>query len=461
MPTILRCTTSFLLLITLYNPLSAQIMLDVTEVDTATVIHGLDVPWEVQWGNDNHLWVTERYGRVSRIHPETGVQTVILDISASVYQQGEAGLLGMALHPDFGTTPQVFLVYTYVDGGVKEKLERYDYDGSQLVNPTVLLDNIPGNSTHNGSRLLVLPDNTLLMTTGDAQNQASAQNLNSLSGKTLRLHFDGSVPTDNPIAGSLVWSWGHRNAQGLLIAPNGKIYSAEHGPTTDDELNLLEKGGNFGWPNVHGYCDNPNETQFCNDSNVVEPLQNWTPTIAVSDISWYDHPSIPEFNGSILLTVLKDKKLVKLELDANGTAVVGQKDYFNNIWGRLRDICVGPDGTIYLATNGADWSNSDPFTHSIIAIKNTNHPTGDQDKHHPFSIKAWPNPGNNILHLTIPAQFHQGEISLHDTTGRELLRQKINQTNMNIPVEDLPSGIIQVIVRNGNAIKTTKVILAH
>src|SRR5207253_7798708 len=137
--------------------------------------------------------------------------------------------------PDFPATSEVFLVYTYgILSDIKERLVKYTYQNGQLGNPIVLLDSIKGNVGHCGSRLLFLPDKTLLMTTGEAHNGPLAQDLNSRNGKILRLNTNGSVPADNPIPNSYVYTWGHRNPQGLTLGPNGIVYSSEHGPTNDD-----------------------------------------------------------------------------------------------------------------------------------------------------------------------------------------------------------------------------------
>jgi glucose/arabinose dehydrogenase len=180
-------------------------------------------------------------------------------------------------------------------GNIKERIVRYEYSDGQLTDEFILLDNIQGNTTHDGCRMIILPDQTLLFSTGDAQNQPAAQNLEHLSGKFLRLHLDGSIPDDNPFPANPVYSLGHRNAQGLYLASNGIIYSSEHGPSTDDELNIIEPGRNYGWPDVHGFCDLPAEITFCDENNVKEPLEAWTPTIATSDIVYYDHDAIPEW----------------------------------------------------------------------------------------------------------------------------------------------------------------------
>src|SRR5690606_13055391 len=155
--------------------------------------------------------------------------------------------------------------------------------------PYIIFDNIDGANNHNGSRLVISPDKKLIFTTGDAAITSTAQNLNSVNGKTLRINLDGTIPGDNPIQGNPVWTWGHRNPQGLVYSPDSTIlYSSEHGPSSDDEINIIVKGRNYGWPNVHGFCDNSNETAFCSDSNVVEPITAWTPTLAVAGIDFYN-----------------------------------------------------------------------------------------------------------------------------------------------------------------------------
>ena len=392
-----------LILITLISmQLAAQIQVGSTTLEEREVINGLDVPWEIKWGPDNFLWVTEREGIVSRIDVETGEKHIILDIQNDIWDSNEAGLLGMEIHPEFNNgSPYIFLAYTYVSNGAKEKIVYYEYDfvSDQLVNEVVLLDGLDGNSTHVGCRLMALDDLTMFITTGDAQNWNASQDIDELTGKTLRMSInmtDGTVGqslSDNPISGSLVWSWGHRNAQGLAMSPDGTIYSSEHGPSNDDELNILNKGANYGWPNVQGYCDNQwvdygyanalnnnySEIDYCEDNNIIDAIwSSGSSTIAPSDILWYDHPSIPEFQNTLLMTVLKDKMLVRFELTEDGQSMESYTEFFNNEWGRLRDICVSPDGKIYLATNGYSWPSQGP--NEIIELSNPNFDYTDLNK---------------------------------------------------------------------------------
>ncbi len=424
--------------------------LDSTVLTSRVVKDSLDIPWEILWGPDDHIWMTERFGRVSRLNPETGEHDVLLDLSADVYERSEAGMLGMVLHPDFENTPHVFIAYTYLAGSsILERLVKFDYDGKTLIPIDTLVENIVGNTTHIGCRLLILPDNTLLMTTGDAQKQNLPQDMNSLSGKVLRMNLDGTIPSDNPSSNSYVWSYGHRNAQGLWLAPNGILYSSEHGPTTDDELNIIKKDRNYGWPTVAGFCDSPPEEAFCDENNVVEPLAAWTPTIAPSDIIWYGHRAIPEFRNKLLMTVLKDKSVIAFGFNEAGDSVVSETKYFKNELTRLRDICVSPDGKIYLATSGNAWSNNNPFTHKIIELSNEDYNASVRD-YLSSIINIGPNPIQigESLNVRI-SNGGTGRFVLSDLVGKIISEQTVNgNSSLNIPAKE---GVFiwTVILENG------------
>lgn len=322
------------------------------EIKTRIVSSGLSHPWELVYGPDQHLWVTERSGKISRVNPQTGAVTLLHTIS-EVVSNGEGGLLGMVLHPQFDTNPWVYVVYDY-GSSYKGKVVRFNYSGGTLNSPEVILDQIPAASIHNGSRLLITSDRKLLITTGDANVTSNAQNNNSLPGKILRLNLDGSIPADNPISNNPLWSLGHRNPQGLVEA-NGKIYASEHGPNNDDEVNLIMKGRNYGWPNVEGFCDKDSEKAFCASNNVVEPLKVWTPTIATCGLTYYNSDLIPQWKNSLLMVSLKATKLTQLKLNETGDQIASSTDFFVNNFGRLRAICQSPDGKIYIASgNGSN-----------------------------------------------------------------------------------------------------------
>lgn len=323
------------------------------ELKTEILTQSLTLPWEILYGPDNFIWLTERSGKISRLNPQNGVVALLHTIS-EVTSIGEGGLLGMVLHPQFSANPYVYVIYDYGSGNnYKGKVVRFTFNNGTLNSPTVLLDQIPASTIHNGSRLLITPDQKLLITTGDASASAQAQNKNSLSGKILRINLDGTIPADNPIANNPLWTYGHRNPQGLVFA-NDKLYSSEHGPDNDDEINLIQKGRNYGWPNVEGFCDKDGEKNFCAINDVAEPLIAWTPTIAPSGLTYYNSDYIPQWKNSLLLAMLKGSKLVQLQLDATGTKVTGSKDLFTT-FGRIRAVCQSPEGKVYIATsNGSN-----------------------------------------------------------------------------------------------------------
>lgn len=324
-----------------------------TEITTRIVKQDLQHVWEMIWGPDDHIWFTEREGKLSKMNPTSG--TIVFSSTINeVVSSGEGGLLGMALHPDFLNNGFLYVVYNYNSpNGYKEKMVRYTFSNNSITNPTSIIDNIAASSIHNGSRIRIVNESTgvkIYFTTGDASNAATAQDVNSRSGKVLRLNADGSIPADNPIGGNPLWSYGHRNPQGLVFV-NNKLYESEHGPNIEDEVNIIEKGRNYGWPTVNGPCDG-GETSFCITNNIKEPI--WSSgdnTIAVCGIDYYNNDKIPEWRNSILMTTLKDASLRQLKLSTDGNSVASTSIYFKSDHGRLRDICISPSGNVYICTS--------------------------------------------------------------------------------------------------------------
>jgi glucose/arabinose dehydrogenase len=326
----------------------------------ATLVSGLDTPWDLAWGPDNMIWMSERGGRVSLVDPSSGQRTTIATLA--VREAGEGGLMGIALHPDFARTPFLYAMHTYAggDGGTLNRLVRLRWNGTALVDQQTLLDGIPGAGIHNGSRIAVGPDRMLYVSTGDAGNSGLAQNRESLAGKILRLDLDGRPASRNPF-GTAVWSYGHRNPQGLVFHPHtGALYSSEQGPGDNDEVNLIRRGGNHGWPNVHGRCDDDsgNEREFCRANEVVEPLVAWTPTIATCGTDLYLSDAIPGWRGSLLVTALRGSALHRLTLSADGARVTERAVLLSGDFGRLRDVLVAPNGDVYVATSNRDGRGS-------------------------------------------------------------------------------------------------------
>jgi glucose/arabinose dehydrogenase len=341
------------------------------ELAADVVATGLDTVWELAWGPDGFIWMTERGGRVSRVNPQTGAVSVVGQIAVS--EIGEGGLMGLALHPDFAMQPWVYLAHTYnASGGVRNRVVRSRFDGTTLGTPEVLLADIPGSSIHNGARLAVGPDRLLYVTTGDASDASIAQNRDALAGKVLRLTLDGQPAPGNPF-GTRIYSYGHRNPQGMVFATDGSLYVTEHGPSDNDEVNRIEIGRNYGWPNVHGRCDGDigaGELSFCSANNVAEPMAIWTPTIAPAGVAYYDHTLISAFRRSLIFATLKDATLYRLALSTNGRTVESTETLFVREFGRLRAVLVSPDGSIYLGTSNRDGRGTPmPTDDRIIRIR--------------------------------------------------------------------------------------------
>jgi glucose/arabinose dehydrogenase len=242
----------------------------------------------------------------------------------------------------------------------RNKLVRMRWNGTALGAPQTLLDGLPGGGIHNGSRIAVGPDRMLYVTTGDAGNGDVAQDLRSLGGKVLRLTLEGRSAPGNPF-NSAVWSYGHRNGQGLVFHPaTGVLYETEHGPSDNDEVNIIRRGGNYGWPTVHGFCDDDigSERAFCRAHDVIEPLAAWTPTIAITGADFYKSDRIPGWRGSLLATSLKGETLFRFTLSPDGTKIVAREPLLATRYGRLRDVLVAPNGDIYIATSNRDGRGS-------------------------------------------------------------------------------------------------------
>lgn len=427
-----------------FSTLKAQFTIGNTSIDTLIIASNLATPWELKYSQDSSLWFTERVGKVSRIDLRTKRRKVVLDYQNIVEQIGESGMLGMELL--FTTAvPKVFLVYTYrtPSNAFFERVSSFIYDSNldTLINEQVLLDSIPANNIHNGSRLFI-QNNFLYITTGDAANVNLSQDLTSLAGKVLRIHLNGSIPSTNPIQGSAIYSWGHRNAQGLEFA-NNKLYSAEHGPSTNDEINLLQKGKNYGWPNVEGFCNLTQEQQFCIDSNVVEPIQAWSPTIAPSDLVYYNHPAIPEWQNHLILTTLKNQRIYALQLNQSFDSVIAITQHFQNQWGRLRDIATNQYGELFIATNGS--------SNQIIKLYNPLFTSIKTPDNKATKISIYPNPTKDKVFFELNSKKLE-KINLFELSGK-LVKQIPVLTNYHFfSLKGLPKGLylLQLQFRDGN-----------
>lgn len=438
------------------------LMAQIPNLHERVVTTGLDTPWEILWGPDSMIWVTERKGMISKVDPVSGQKTQLLTIN-DVTEISESGLMGMVLHPDFPDTPYVYVAYNYQKSlDIELRIVRYEYQTNTLINQFVLIENIEGNGNHNGCRLYITADRKLLVTTGDAQDKNLPQDFNSLSGKLLRMNLDGSVPADNPWPGKYFISTGHRNAQGLVISPDGTIYISEHGPSNDDELSIIYPKRNYGWPDVEGYCDTPSEIAFCNDSNVVEPIMAWTPTLAVCGLDYYGDTLIPEWTHSLLMATLKADRLVHMKLNAAGDSITAINYLYHNTYGRLRDLCISPEGKVYIATSNKDGRANDGFPHQdddrIIELSKFGVGIPELDAN---TIRIFPNPSSGQLNIELPYRA-DWQVKLMDMAGNNLQGFTIENWNRASWLSGgLPDGIYVVQVSNQNTSFSQLVIIVH
>ncbi|HEX9664208.1 MAG TPA: PQQ-dependent sugar dehydrogenase [Patescibacteria group bacterium] len=300
----------------------------------ANLATNLEIPWALDFLPDGKILFTERPGRVRLIDPPTGLSPEPILTIAEVAHQGEGGLLGLTVHPNFSQNQFVYVYYTYLnDGQLNNKVVRFQFINDALVNPTVIIENIPGGGNHDGGRIKFGPDGMLYITTGDAGISRLAQEVDSTAGKILRLNDDGSIPADNPFQNSPVYSYGHRNPQGLAWDSQGRLWATEHGSQARDEVNLIEPGKNYGWPNITGDQTAPGFVSPVIDSGAV----TWAPGGAVfaGDIMYY--------------TGLRGQSLYRFKLKSAGPEIL-----FSRQFGRLRAVELGPDGFLYLLTSNRD-----------------------------------------------------------------------------------------------------------
>ncbi len=443
------------------------LQLETTLLTEREVAVGLDLPWELHWGPNDNIWVSERSGRILLVEPESGNTRTLLDLNVTGNGGGEPGLLGLTLHPDFENTPLVYVVYNYNSGGIKERLVSYSFDGESLSDETILLDNIPGAQIHNGSRLMITDDLKILMTTGDIGTPGNAQSLgDNIMGKTLRLNMDGSMPDDNPVEGTYIYSYGHRNAQGICTSPNGTIYSTEHGPNHSDEVNILAPGQNYGWPEVTGPCNTSFEQDYCANNETVEPIYAWTAyCIAPNDLVYYDHPAIPEFNNSLLVAILggigaQEPRISQLVLSDDGSEVLEEIQYLTT-YGRIRDVCVNPNnGAIFFATNGPNYPGSGP--NKIIEYRNLDFEefgVGIEDDVQLLDI--YPNPASKQINLTVDESFVQTELQVFSYAGKMVHRQVIDNQSTSVDVNDFANGFYYLSIENKNGKVTRSFVVEH
>ena len=534
-----------------------------------TVKAGLNSPWEITYGPNDSIWVTENVSYlVKRIHVGNGGATTLLDLSTQKnfspndggrWPQG--GLMGMAIHPnlysssasDRASKPWVYLAYVYSrptgqgcsnnanDGNpcnFRTRIVRYNYSGNSLSGAVTVLDNIPGSNDHNSGRLVIGPDLKLYYTIGDlgagqfnnSSRTNSAQAIDVMEGKILRLNsepdndggVDDWIPNDNPYynnstitARDYVYSMGHRNAQGIVwgnVGGTNRLYSSEHGDKTDDELNLITAGSNYGWNQVSGYCDDNyngltlggnssvNEGNFCTATTANRaPMKSlfyksksaitamsgdylsW-PTVAPSSIDLYSANKIPGWENSLLIPCLKAGKVFRVRLDAAGTglATLGHgldtASYFRG-QGRFRDVAISPDGLKIFVACDASGQTSGPtggfnnggaappnagailefaYTGTVLPIRE---PSVVQPQLVEKHIRIFPNPVEDWMMVSVtldaPRPF---TIQIFTATGERVRELKTRASETRVNMADVQPGLYFIQIRNaaGQLLKTEK-----
>ncbi|MFP4373294.1 MAG: PQQ-dependent sugar dehydrogenase [Spirochaetaceae bacterium] len=313
-------------------------------------IEGLEAPWSLKFLGDGRAVVSERSGRVRLIRDGRLVEEPYLVVDAAAV--GEGGLMGLEVHPDFPDEPYIYAMYTYRRGGsLYNRVQRFRDRGDHAEADHIIIDDIPGSRFHDGGRLGFGPDGMLYATAGENFRAERAQDRDVLAGSILRVAPDGAVPEDNPFPGSPIWSYGHRNPQGLARHPEtGALFSSEHGPSGEfgiqghDIVNVIRRGRNYGWPR---------EVGVGGLEEYEDPLIMWVPATPPAGMAFW--------GGDLYLATLRSEALMRIGVEQSGdgyevTRIEGlfAAERYDGIYGRLRDAVVGPDDALYVLTSNRD-----------------------------------------------------------------------------------------------------------
>ncbi len=301
---------------------------------TSPIAQNLEIPWALAFLPDNGILFTERPGRVRLIDSKGNLQKDPIYIVPDVKTEGEGGLMGIAVDPDYNKNHFIYLCYTYDSQKTLNRVVRYIFNGKIFKIDKTIVDTIPGAIFHNGGRIKFGPDNFLYITAGDSLEPSLSQNKNSIAGKILRVDRDGQAAPGNPFS-NLVYSLGHRNPQGIAWDDKNNLWETEHGQSATDELNFIKPGQNYGWPLIRG-----DETQ----NGLISPAAHsgkdtWAPS------------GMAYLNGSLYFAGLRGQSLYRAKINGEKATIT---EHFKNQFGRIREVVLGPDGNLYITTNNRD-----------------------------------------------------------------------------------------------------------
>lgn len=322
------------------------------------VAERLNVPWDMAFVHDGRIFFTERAGSIRVMDAGKLLDEPLFTIDDKpVVSRGESGLLGLALDPEFSKNGYLYTYHTYDAKGLKNRVLRLKVEGNKAKLDRVLLDELPGQQTHDGGRIRFGPDGMLYITVGDAQERELSQDANSMAGKILRIRSDGAIPNDNPNPNSPVYSLGHRNPQGLAWQPaTGKLFSSEHGQSSKDEINIIENGANYGWPLIEGDEFEANKKSMPGAALRKPLVHSGSTTWAPSGMTFITRGP---WSGQLLVANLRGTQVLKLTLSGTQDVRVEKLEpLWKNEFGRIRNIAEGPDGSLYLLTNNRDGRGS-------------------------------------------------------------------------------------------------------
>jgi aldose sugar dehydrogenase len=323
------------------------------ELKTEVVASGLTVPWALAWAPDGRLFFTEQLGRLRVV--QNGRVLTALDYTSKV-PGGESGMLGLALDPSFASNHRLFIAYCVDEAGRKCRISSFTEANNSVAGTERILVEFAGTVSHHAGGRIVIHNNLLYATVGDLSQPSVAQSKSAFGGKILRMTLEGAPAPGNPFSeNAYVYSYGHRNPQGLAFDNTGRLYETEHGPTSHDEVNIISAGNNYGWPTCVGKCGN---------AAFTDPVRLWNPeTLAPSGATFYYGDAIPQWKGSMLIGSLGlpdntyAHHIHRIKFGSDGISIVEEEILYRDQFGRIRDVAQGPDGFVYFSTSsgsGAD-----------------------------------------------------------------------------------------------------------